>query len=154
VQYQPANTYISNASKIGRNSKEIRFPEIEACAKELKSTHKKVGAIGYCYGGWACFQLGGKGKSLVDAISVAHPSLLTKEEIDNVAVPVQILAPETDGMYTPELKVLRTPRQRLEYSNVCADNVEKEHTLKVLPERNIEFDYQYFPGLAHGFAAK
>jgi len=50
--------------------------------------------------------LGGAGKNLVDAISVAHPSLLTKEEIDNVAVPVQVLAPETDGMYTPELKVL------------------------------------------------
>ena len=123
---------MKNATK-QQTRKEIRFPEIEACAKELKSTHKKVGAIGYCYGGWACFQLGGKGKNLVDAISVAHPSLLTKEEIDNVAVPVQVLAPETDGMYTPELK---------------------EHTLKVLPERAIELDYQYFPGLAHGFAAK
>ena len=130
---KPTNIYISNASKIGRNSKEIRFPEIEACAKELKSTHKKVGAIGYCYGGWACFQLGGKGKNLVDAISVAHPSLLTKEEIDNVDVPVQILAPETDGMYTPELK---------------------EHTLTTLPKKGVEYDYQYFPSLAHGFAAK
>jgi len=77
--------------------------------------------------------LGGKGKNLVDAISVAHPSLLTKEEIDNIAVPVQILAPETDGMYTPELK---------------------EHSLRVLPEKGVEFDYQYFPKLSHGFAAK
>jgi len=118
---------------IGRYSKEIRFPEVEACAKELKSSHKKVGAIGYCYGGWACFQLGAKGKNLVDCISVAHPSLLTKEEIDAVDVPVQVLAPETDGMYTPELKA---------------------HTLKTLPEKGVELDYQYFPGVAHGFAAK
>jgi dienelactone hydrolase len=76
---------------IGRNSKEIRFPEIEKTTKELKSKYKKVGAIGYCYGGWAVFQLGAKGKNLVDCISTAHPSLLTKEEIDAVGVPVQIL---------------------------------------------------------------
>ncbi|KAG9866686.1 alpha/beta-hydrolase, partial [Aureobasidium melanogenum] len=34
---------------IGRNSKEIRFPEITANAKELKSNYKKVAAIGFCY---------------------------------------------------------------------------------------------------------
>jgi len=104
-----------------------------AAAKELKSKHKKVGAIGYCYGGWACLQLGAKGQSLVDCISIAHPSLTTKEEYDNVAVPIQILAPENDFAFTPELK---------------------EHSLKVLPTLGIEFDYQYFPGVAHGFAAK
>ena len=48
---------------IGRNSKEIRWPEISAAAKALKQEHgfKKVGAIGFCYGGWAVFQLGSKG---------------------------------------------------------------------------------------------
>lgn len=45
------------------NSKEKRFPEMVACAKALKSEHgfKKLGAIGFCYGGWAVFKLGGKG---------------------------------------------------------------------------------------------
>ena len=48
---------------IGRNSKEKRFPEISEFAKALKKEHgfKKVGAIGFCYGGWAVFQLGVKG---------------------------------------------------------------------------------------------
>lgn len=48
---------------IGRHSKDIRFPEIETCAKSLKQEHgfKKLGAIGFCYGGWAVFQLGAKG---------------------------------------------------------------------------------------------
>lgn len=52
-------------SFIGRHSKEIRFPEISGCAKALKQDHgfKKVGAIGFCYGGWAVFQLGAKGDS-------------------------------------------------------------------------------------------
>lgn len=104
-----------------------------AATKELKSKHKKVGAIGYCYGGWACLQLAAKGANHVDAISIAHPSLCTKEEFDNIGVPIQILSPENDPMYTPELK---------------------EHSLKVLPTLNVEFDYQYFPGATHGFAAK
>lgn len=49
---------------LGRNNKDIRYPEITACAKALKQDlgFKKVGAIGFCYGGWAVFRLGAKGK--------------------------------------------------------------------------------------------
>lgn len=118
---------------IGRNGKEKRFPEMVAVAKELKSTHKKVGAIGFCYGGWAVFQLGAKGAGLVDAISTAHPSLVANEEVDKIGVPVQILAPETDQMLTPELKA---------YCN------------KTIPTLGVEYDYQFFPGLSHGFATR
>ena len=48
---------------IGRNSKELRFPEIETCIKSLKQEQgfKKLGVIGFCWGGWAAFQLGAKG---------------------------------------------------------------------------------------------
>ena len=118
---------------IGRNSKEKRFPEIEAVFKELRKTHKKIGAIGYCWGGWACFQLSAQGDQLVDCISTAHPSLATKEEISGIRTPVQILAPETDQMLTPELK---------EYCNTT------------IPTLGVDYDYQYFPGLSHGFAAR
>jgi len=48
-------------------------------------------------------------------------------------VPVQILAPEHDEVFTPELKA---------YCN------------KVIPQLNVEYDYQYFPSLAHGFATR
>lgn len=116
-----------------RNSKEIRQPEIFACAKALKQQYKRVGAIGFCYGGWACFRLGAKGENLVDCISMAHPSLVEKSEIDAVGVPVQIMAPETDQQFTPELK---------------------EHSNKVIPALGLDYDYQYFPGLVHGFAVK
>lgn len=83
---------------LGKNSKEIRFPEIKAGAIALKNElgYKRVGAIGFCYGGWAVFQLGAKSNPLVDCISMAHPSLMTEAEIEAVGVPVQILAPETD----------------------------------------------------------
>jgi dienelactone hydrolase len=78
------------------NSKDIRQPEIFAFAKVLESGYKKVSAIGNCYSGWACFQLVAKGNNLVDCISIAHPSLAEKSEIDALAVPTQMLAPEID----------------------------------------------------------
>ncbi|GAB7354854.1 hypothetical protein MBLNU459_g5230t1 [Dothideomycetes sp. NU459] len=118
---------------IGRNNKEIRGPSIFAVAKELKKEYKKIGAIGFCYGGWAVFQLGAKGNNLVDAISTAHPSLLTKEEIQSIDVPVQIMAPETDPMLTPELK---------EFCNAT------------IPTLGVPYQYDYYPGLVHGFAVR
>ncbi len=42
---------------IGRHSKDIRYPEILACAKALRGQYGKVGTVGYCWGGWACFHL-------------------------------------------------------------------------------------------------
>lgn len=77
--------------------------------------------------------MGSRENKLVDAISTAHPSLLTKEEVDAISVPVQILSPEFDQMYTQELK---------------------DYTNSKIPALGVEYDYQYFPGLVHGFAAR
>jgi len=118
---------------LAKNSKEIRGPEMFSCAKILKSQYKKVGAVGYCYGGWASFQLGSKENQLVDAVSVAHPSLVEEKEIDNLSVPTQILAPENDPMFTEELKA---------YAN------------KKIPTLGIAYQYGFYPGLNHGFAVK
>jgi len=117
---------------IGRHNKDVRYPTITKFAKALKSQYSKTAAIGYCYGGWACLKLGSD-PSLVDAISMAHPSLVEKPEIDGVKVPIQIMAPETDQAFTPELK---------EYAN------------KVIPTLGVPYEYIYFPGLVHGFATK
>lgn len=120
---------------LGRHSKEIRYPEISAAAIALKKEKgfKKVGAIGFCYGGWAVFQLGAKSNPLVDCISTAHPSALENKEVEAVGVPTQIIAPEIDHMLTPELKTF------------CNNTI---------PSLGVEYDYQYFPGLAHGFATR
>jgi dienelactone hydrolase len=86
---------------VKKNSREIREPEIFDCTRALRQKYKKVGAVGFCYGGWAIFRLGAKEHQppLVDCIMVGHPSLLTKKDIDEVTVPVQILAPEIDPVY-------------------------------------------------------
>lgn len=117
---------------------------------------RKVGAVGFCYGGWAVFHLAAQGETLsvilvtniislvmnvntslgnnlVDCISTSHPSLLDTAEIDAVSVPVQICAPEIDPEFRQELK---------DYAN------------KVIPQLDVGYDYQYFPGLSHGFATR
>ncbi|KAJ9151288.1 hypothetical protein NKR23_g3221 [Pleurostoma richardsiae] len=63
----------------------------------------------------------------------AHPTFLEKQEIGSVGVPVQILAPEIDPRFTEELKA---------FSN------------QVIPTLGFAYDYQYFPGLEHGFAIR
>ncbi|KAI9159085.1 Hydrolase tropI [Paramyrothecium foliicola] len=128
-----------------RNGRGARESEIVASVKALREEHKfqKVAAAGYCYGGWAAFLLGALddsgtattmrnlsegSKPLVDCIVVGHPSLVTKADIAKVSVPVQILAPEHDAMYTPELKL---------------------YTFHTLQARGVVFDYQHFPKVAH-----
>ncbi|PYI03757.1 alpha/beta-hydrolase [Aspergillus sclerotiicarbonarius CBS 121057] len=115
---------------LGRNSREIREPEIFDCARTLRQRHERVGVAGFCYGGWAAFRLGAKEHqpSLVDCITVGHPSLLTKKDIDEVAVPVQILAPEHDPVYTHELKA---------------------YTFQTVLGLGVPFDYQHYPGVEH-----
>jgi dienelactone hydrolase len=117
---------------LGRNSKEIRWPEIKQHAQTLKSQYKKVAAIGFCYGGWACLKLAAE-PSLIDAISIAHPSLVEKSDVERVKVPVQVIAPENDFAFTEELKKV---------------------TLETLPKTGVPWEYIYFPGLSHGFAAR
>ncbi|KAL5343262.1 Alpha/Beta hydrolase protein [Aspergillus crustosus] len=118
---------------IKRNGREQREGEIFECARALKRDlgFKKVGAVGYCYGGWASFRLGAKEHAaapLIDCISIGHPSLLTKKDIDEVDVPVQVLAPEIDAAYSAEMK---------------------SYTFETLQKLKIPFDYQHFPGVVH-----
>lgn len=104
------------------------------------------------FGGWAVFRLaaqvylpdgsikeateagGTEGAiSLVDAISSAHPTWITIEEIAGTKVSTQIIAPEHDMQLTPELK---------KFAN------------ETVPTLGVEYDYRYFPGLVHAFATK
>ncbi|PYI12668.1 alpha/beta-hydrolase [Aspergillus sclerotiicarbonarius CBS 121057] len=120
---------------MSKNTKTIREPEIFACARSLRFEHKygSIGALGFCFGGWGVFRLGAKDVALVDCISTAHPTFLEETEIREVGVPVQILAPEYDEQFTEELKTLCNA---------------------VIPGLGVGYDYQFFPGLRHGFATR
>ncbi|KAK5111996.1 hypothetical protein LTR62_004530 [Meristemomyces frigidus] len=114
-----------------RHNRVKRWPAVEACAKELRAKYSKLGAIGYCWGGWAVFQL--SGESLVDAISTAHPAMFNEKDVDSVKTPIQLLAPEEDMTFTPELK------------KYCLEN---------LPKTGVPWEYIYFEGHKHGFASR
>ncbi|KAJ9616470.1 hypothetical protein H2200_000189 [Cladophialophora chaetospira] len=121
---------------MGRNNWGTRKEEITSFIKALKSElgFKKVGAIGFCWGGGAVVKLGAKGTGLVDSVTSAHPGLFDNADVDALGdCPVQFIAPEDDFTFTPELK---------------------EYVLKTLPTKGIDWDYQYFAGLAHGFATR
>lgn len=135
---------------VGRHSREVHEKDIFAVARALRRElgYAKVAAIGFCYGGWAIMRLGAKPEDqpadedaekdadvksiegpLVHAVSTAHPSLATEQDIAGVAVPLQILAPETDQMYTPALKLF---------------------TFDVTVKNGVPLDYLHFPGIEHG----
>lgn len=116
-----------------RNDKAARNDEIFAFARNMKQEHKSTAAIGICFGGWGAVRLAGKGQNLVDCIVTPHPTFLTKEEIANISVPVQIHAPEHDEQFTWELKY---------------------HCNETIPKLGLPYDFQFYPGLEHGFAVR
>jgi len=122
---------------MARNSKPVRGPEAASFARFLRTQHKRIGAIGYCFGGWIAFQLGAKAEGeeqpLVDCFAAAHPTFLQKEEILAVGVPVQIISPEIDPMFTAELKAFAQAE---------------------IPKLGVPFDYQFFPRMEHGFSIR
>lgn len=131
-----------------RNSRAVREPEIFACARELRARgYQKLGAAGYCFGGWAVLRLaakehetahGGEGK-LVDCIVCAHPSWVTKEDIEGVGnVPVQVLAPEVDGYFSDELKAFAFQKLVLERKG----------------KEGVHVEWLHFPGQEHGCLTK
>ncbi|SPO01808.1 uncharacterized protein DNG_04481 [Cephalotrichum gorgonifer] len=122
---------IDMAGILERNSRQIREPEIFAFARALREKHAKVAAVGFCYGGWGVFRLAAREHEppLVDCVVAGHPSRLTEADIDGAGVPIQILAPERDHVYTAELKA---------------------YTFQKLQAGGVVFDYQHFPGVGHG----
>lgn len=122
-----------------QNSRAIREPEIFSCATALRSQgFSKIGAIGYCYGGWGVLRLGSRidgQPPLVDAVIAGHPSWLVEKDFDDVAVPMQMLAPETDGQLTDELK------------RYCFEAM-------VLRKKDVPFEYVHLAGVAHGCLTK
>lgn len=115
-----------------RNGREAREDLVLRVAKQLREKHStSLGAVGFCYGAWACFCLGSsehRPAPLVDYIAVGHPSMVTKEDINALGVPLMVLAPEHDFAYTKELKM---------------------HTFETMIERQLRFDYRHFPGVEH-----
>ncbi|KAJ4373630.1 hypothetical protein N0V86_007773 [Didymella sp. IMI 355093] len=116
-----------------RNARSVREPEIFAAARTLRASgYRKLGSIGFCFGGWAVLRLAQV--DLVDAVVCAHPSWVANEDFESIGAPVMFLAPEIDGMFPDEMKV---------------------HAFRCLLEgKRVPFEWVHFPGMAHGCLTK
>ncbi|KAF2664928.1 dienelactone hydrolase family protein [Microthyrium microscopicum] len=107
---------------------------IENTIKYMKTTLgvKKIGAVGYCFGGRFVARFLAKDKGL-DAGFTAHPSLVTNEELQAVSGPFSIGAAENDIIFT-------TP---------------KRHEAEgILSKSNIPFQISLYGSTAHGFGVR
>jgi dienelactone hydrolase len=93
---------------------------------------KRIGAVGYCYGGKFVARLLAKGKGF-DVGFFAHPSRLTTDELKAVAGPLSIGAAETDAQFP-------APKR-----------VEAEGALQAL---KLPYQINLYGGVSHGFAVR
>ncbi|KAM7189558.1 Alpha/Beta hydrolase fold [Naviculisporaceae sp. PSN 640] len=122
-----------------KNSRDIREPEVFAWARYLRQSlrYEKLGAVGFCFGGWACFRLAAQehedngGEKLVDCIAPGHPTWLTEADVDGASpnIGVQILSTEINMPFNKELK---------------------SYTWNKLQEKGVKFEWVHFPGIRHG----
>ncbi|KAJ9360444.1 hypothetical protein DTO027B9_1428 [Paecilomyces variotii] len=108
-------------------------PIVDTCVTALRSKYgiKKIGAVGYCFGGKYVARHLKPGK--VDAGYTAHPSYLEAEELRNIKGPLSIAAAETDGIFPPE---------------------KRHESEEILKETGLPYHLSLYSGVAHGFAVR
>lgn len=108
-------------------------PIIEATIKELRGSYgvKKLGAVGYCFGGkYVCRWLK-EGK--VDAGFTAHPSFVEADEVRGIEGPLSIAAAETDQIFP-------APK--------------RHETEEILQKHTVPYQINLFSDVVHGFAVR
>ncbi|KAF2478189.1 alpha/beta-hydrolase [Lindgomyces ingoldianus] len=108
-------------------------PILEATLKEMRGSLgcKKIGGVGYCFGGKYVCRFLKEGK--LDAGYTAHPSFVDKEELEGCEGPLSIAAAETDQVF-PAAK--------------------RRETEDILLNMKIPYQINLFSDVVHGFAVK
>lgn len=117
-----------------RNAVPVRMPKVLACARALRGQYSKVGAVGFCWGGLAGFHVASKEHvGLFDCVTIAHPGAPDEDLVRQVSIPTQIISPEYDPTFPVEMR---------EFCN------------REIPKLGVDYQFQHFPGLVHGFCTK
>ncbi|KAJ6126688.1 Dienelactone hydrolase family protein [Penicillium sp. IBT 18751x] len=108
-------------------------PIVEKTIKYMRETLgvKKIGAVGYCFGGKYVIRFLKPGQ--IDAGYSAHPSFVTHEELGAIKGPFSIAAAEVDSIFTTQLRH------------------ESEETLIKAAQ---PWQINLFSGVSHGFAVR
>ncbi|TVU19300.1 hypothetical protein EJB05_35441, partial [Eragrostis curvula] len=97
----------------------------------LRKTEKTVGVGGYCWGAKVAVELAKTGK--IQAVAIAHPALVTVDDIKEVKCPIEVLGGEYDSLSPP--KLVHQFESALEQKGT-------DHLVKI------------FPRVPHGFACR
>lgn len=110
-------------------------PKIDAYLKDIKAQFSpaKLFGIGYCFGAKFVIQhLTEDG--LFTAGAIAHPSLVSVEEVEQITKPLLISTGENDSSFVPELR---------------------QKTTEILSaKKDVRWQLDIFQGAPHGFAVK
>jgi len=132
--YDPSNNAHSDPGTwIQSHNPQKAFEEAKPVIAALREKGvPSIGAAGYCWGAKVVVELAKVHE--IQAAVLAHPSLLTVDDIKEVKCPISILGAEIDRSASPELLK--------QFEQVLSANPEIDHFVKV------------FPGVAHGWAVR
>ncbi|KGO72034.1 Dienelactone hydrolase [Penicillium expansum] len=108
-------------------------PVVESTIKYARETLgvKKIGAVGYCFGGkYVCRNLK---PGQIDVGFTAHPSFVTHEELGAIKGPLSVAAAEVDSIFTTQLR---------------------HESEDVLIKTALPWQINLFSGVSHGFAVR
>ncbi|KAJ9144102.1 Alpha/beta-hydrolase [Pleurostoma richardsiae] len=114
------------------HTKEYVDPIVVQAIKALKEEYgaKKVGALGYCFGGkYVCRHY----KSGIDVGYIAHPSFVEEDELASISGPLSIAAAETDSIFPAE---------------------KRHKSEEILRKTGLPYQINLFQGVEHGFSVR
>eukprot|EP00270_Netrium_digitus_P011403 TRINITY_DN3627_c0_g2_i1.p1 TRINITY_DN3627_c0_g2~~TRINITY_DN3627_c0_g2_i1.p1 ORF type:complete len:312 (+),score=89.64 TRINITY_DN3627_c0_g2_i1:103-936(+) len=109
---------------------------MESVIKDIKENRsiKKIGMIGYCYGGFFCLQFAKEGT--IDAFVTNHTSVKVPNDIEQSLVPGLFVCADKDFAFPlPEVK-------------------KAEVLIASRAEGSVEMRLKFYPGTYHGFAVR
>jgi len=107
---------------------------IETTIKEMRSSMgvKKIGAVGYCFGGRYVMRFLASGRG-VDAGFAAHPSLVESGDVEAIVAPLSIAAAEMDRAFPAE---------------------KRRETEDILFRKDVPYQLTLYGDCEHGFAVR
>jgi dienelactone hydrolase len=127
-----------------RHTEEVVYPLMQSYLNYLRSdpAHKRIGAVGFCWGGrYAILLAHEDANPFVDAAVANHPSFLKMpEEIEKIGKPVSIHVGDADViMRIPDIE---KTKEIFETKPFCEINVYEDqvHGFTIRPDLSIEKD--------------
>lgn len=121
--------WFSNGHTVEFNKK-LTSKFLEIFSSEYKPSYSA--GIGYCFGAKYIIQNSKKG-DFFDVVAIAHPSFVTEEEFEEVAIPIIISAAQVDSVFTPELRM---------------------KSEKILNKNGLQYQIDLYSGTSHGFTVR